>query len=139
MKTKVIFPATPPERPSWPYIGYDVQKRSREITAFLRERLPDFDFSPLVLYNAQEAERAAAESQGAFDGYLVYMTAMWNGVAETYARQAHPVVIADELYAGSGGFLRASALIHQEKLPVVEVASEDMDSLSPREVVLPRG
>jgi len=131
MKTKVqvVFPATPPERPSWPYIGYDVQKRSREITAFLRERLPDFDFSPLVLYNAQEAERAAAESQGAFDGYLVYMTAMWNGVAETYARQAHPVVIADELYAGSGGFLRASALIHQEKLPVVEVASSDPQDL----------
>jgi hypothetical protein len=90
----------------WPYINYDVEQRSQEVLSVLGEQLPGFEFSPGVYDSLQEAERAFQEEQGKFDGYLVYMTAMWSGIAEFYLRNARPVIVADELYSGSGGFLR---------------------------------
>lgn len=129
MKTrvKVVFPANEPDRPSWPYIGYDVEKRSREVLAVLESRLPELDFTPGIYRSKEQAEQALQGEH--FDGYLVYMTAMWAGIAELYARNARPVIVADELYSGSGGFLRVHSIIKKEKLPVVGVASSDFQDV----------
>jgi L-fucose isomerase-like protein len=131
MKTrvKVVFPATPPDRATWPYIGYDVEKRSREVLSVLEEQLPEFEFSAGVYYSLEEAERAFQEEQGTFDGYLLYMTALWSGIAEFYVRNARPTIVADELYSGSGGLLRIYSLIKKEHLPAIGVASSDFQDV----------
>ena len=131
MKTrvKIIFPANPPDQPSWPYIGYDVEQRSRKVISLLKEQLPEFEFTPGVYDSREKAERAFQAEQDPFDGYLVYMTAMWSGIAELYVRHARPVIVADELYSGSGGLLRVHSLIKQEHLPVIGVASSDVQDI----------
>ena len=129
MKTrvKVIFPANEPDRPSWPYIGYDVEGRSREVLSMLESQLPELDFTSAIYRSREEAERALQGER--FDGYLVYMTAMWTGIPELYVRKAHPVIVADELYSGSGGFLRVHSLVREEGLPVVGVASSNFQDV----------
>lgn len=131
MKTrvKVVFPATQRDQPSWPYINYDVEARSKQVVAILREKLPEFEFSPAVFHSLEEAERAAETEQEHFDGYLVYMTALWSGIGAYYARNKWPTIIADELYAGSGGLLRVNSMVVKEKLPVVTVASSDFQDV----------
>ncbi|MCD6289056.1 MAG: hypothetical protein J7M34_01040 [Anaerolineae bacterium] len=129
VRVKVVFPANEPTRASWPHIGYDVEKRSREVIALLEERLPGFEFSPGVYYSMDEAQRALESERGQFDGYLVYITAMWRGVPELYARSVRPVIVADELYSGSGGFLRTYSIIRKENLPVAGVASSNFQDL----------
>lgn len=59
MKTRVgvVFPANPPDQPSWPHIGYGVEKRSEEVLALLKAQLPEFEFSAGVYYSAEEAEQ----------------------------------------------------------------------------------
>lgn len=120
-QVQVVFPAIERDRPSWPYMNYDVEKRSRQVLAMLAQQLPEFTFTPAIYRTAEEAERSLQDER--YDGYLVYMTALWTGIAEIYARSARPVVVADELYSGSGGFLRVYSMIKREALPVVGVAS----------------
>lgn len=130
---KVIFPANSPDEPSWPYVGYDVDRRSAEVLSTLRQRLPDLKFTGEICRSAEQAEQAfqkeAGEGHHPYDGYLVYMTALWTGVAEYYVRNARPVIVADELYAGSGGLLKVYSLIKQDNLPAVGVASSNFEDV----------
>lgn len=132
-KVKVIFPANEPDKPSWPYIGYDVEKRSQQVIAKLKNHLPAMDFSSVIYRSRDEAKRAYEREQAThlsrYDGYLVVMTALWNGIADFYAKNAHPLIIADELYSGSGGFLQVHSLIKKKALPVVGVASSDFQDV----------
>jgi len=129
MKTrvKVVFPTVEFDQPTWPYIGYDVEVRSNEVIGLLRKRLPQMEFTPELCRTRKEAQQGA-EAAG-FDGYLVFMSSLWTGVGEVYARTARPVIIADDIYAGSGGLLRVHSIVRRENLPVVTVASSDMQDL----------
>jgi len=124
-KVKVVFPANKPGQPSWPYMDYDVAKKSEEVLAALRQQLPQMEFASSILHTTEEAERIIKEERGQYDGHLVFLTAMWTRIEQVFARKAKPVVIADDLYAGSGGILSAHSAIRQENLPVVTVASSD--------------
>lgn len=126
-KVMVIFPADKPDAPSWPYIGYDVEKRSKEVLSMLESQLPELDFTAGVYHSRGQAEQALQNEQS--DGYLVYMTALWTRIPELYVRNARPVIVADELYSGSGGFLRIHSLVTQENLPVVGVASSNFQDV----------
>ena len=106
-RVKVIFPASTPGQPSWPYIDYDVKKKHDEVLAELRRHLPEIEFSADILRSTEEAEKLIEKEGDQFDGYLVYMTALWTKIEQVFARKVHPVVIADDLYAGSGGILSA--------------------------------
>ncbi|MGC9468331.1 MAG: hypothetical protein ACP5HS_07060 [Anaerolineae bacterium] len=130
---KVIFPANEPDEPSWPYIGYDVEKRSREVLSVLKDRLPETMFTAEISRSPTQAEQKLRQDMEGGpprpDGYLVYMTALWTGVAEFYVRNAKPVIIADELYSGSGGFLKVHSLIKEEHLPAISVASSNLEDI----------
>ena len=127
MKTKVqvIFPANEPDKPSWPYVGYDVKGRSKVVLSRLRSCLPEMEFSSGIYLSLDQAKQAFQHDQGQFDGYLVYMTAMWTGIPEFFVQNVHPIIVADELYSGSGGFLKIHSFIQGQRLPVVGVASSD--------------
>jgi len=124
-RVRVVFPANRPGQPSWPYVDYDVEGKSKEVLARLRKELPTTEFSASILHSTAEAEELIAHEKTPYDGYLVYMTAMWAKVEQVFARKAHPVVIADDPYAGSGGILAAQSVALRENLPVVIVASSD--------------
>ena len=126
-KVKVVFPASEPDRPSWPYMGYDVEKRSKEVLSMLKSQLPEMDFTAGIYTSIEQAEQALQSDR--FDGYLVYMTALWSGIPELYVRNAAPVVVADELYSGSGGFLRVHSLVRKEGLPAIGVASSNFQNI----------
>jgi L-fucose isomerase-like protein len=124
-KVKVVFPADPPGRPGWPYIDYDVDSKSAQVLADLREQLPEIEFSSSIVRSIKEAEKLVEKKDGEYDGTLVYMTAMWTRIEQVFASRSRPVVIADDLYAGSGGILSADAFVTREGLPVVTIASSD--------------
>lgn len=130
---KVIFPENQPDSPSWPYIGYDVEKRSREVLSSLKTWLPEMEFTAEVCRSVEQAEKAfrqdTEDDQVHYDGYLVYMTALWTGITEFYVRNARPVIFADDLYAGSGGFLKVYSLIKEKNLPALGVASSNFEDI----------
>ncbi len=132
-RVKVVFPANEPDAPSWPHIGYDVEKRSIEVLSMLRQRLPELEFTTAVYRSPEQAEQALKQETGdgqhQYDGYLVYMTALWSRIADIYVRNANPVIVADELYSGSGGFLQVYSRIKQENLPAVGVASSNFEDI----------
>jgi len=124
-RIKVVFPANRPGRPSWPYMDYDVAKKSEEVLATLHQQLPEMEFTSSILHTTEEAEKLIEDEREQFDGYLVYMTAMWTKIEQVFARSTRPVVIADDLYAGSGSILVAQSVVQKENLPVVTVASSN--------------
>ncbi len=126
-RVKVVFPENEPDQASWPYINYDVKRRSAEAIALLQEQLPEIEFTPEICRTGEQVEAMLKQEAGHrhYDGYLIYLTALWTGVAEAYVRLLRPVVVSDDLYAGSGGLLKVHSLIKQEHLPAVSVASSD--------------
>ena len=102
-----------------------VEKKRDEVLAELGRHLPDTEFSADILRSTEEAEKLIEKDGDRFDGYLVYMTALWTKIEQVFARKVHPVVIADDLYAGSGGILSAHSVIRKESMPVLTVASSN--------------
>jgi hypothetical protein len=132
MKTKlrVVFTALPKDVTGWPHINYDVETRAAEVMPILRDALPEIEFDHVVYTTAEEAEHGYGKNEkGKYDGWLIYVSALWTGIPQFYAQHVKPVVIADELYSGSGEFLDTMALIESKKLPVGTIASSNIDDL----------
>jgi L-fucose isomerase-like protein len=126
-KVKVIFTALKPDGPSWPYVGYNYDKRAKELMGVLRQGLPNFELSDSVISSKEEVDKAL---KGNYDGYLVYMIgAMWQGIAEAVLDKEFPTVLADDLYAGSGGFLQAHAYAKKKNLPMIGVSSSNIQDV----------
>ena len=130
-KVKVFFPAAERDRPTWPYINYDVEKRAKQVMSILKEKIPDFEFSYQVIYSREkeEVEKLIKEEKDKYDGYLVYMTSMWTEIPEIIAKTGVPLIVADELYSGSGGLLRTNSLVKKENLPVVCIGSSNFQDV----------
>jgi L-fucose isomerase-like protein len=128
-KVKVIFPALKQGEPGWPYIDYDYKRRTEEIISKLEENIPEIEFSKAILHSPEEARKMLDAEEGNYDGYLVYLTTLWTGIPEFTVLNYHPVVVADELFSGSGGFINTHSLIKKEKLPVVSIASSNFEDI----------
>jgi len=124
----LIFTHTPSEVPTWPYKGYDYNKRAEELTERLRKALPDINFTPYHIQNADEANRLLQETKDV-DGYVVYIIGIWTGAPAVFARSGRPTILVDDLYAGSGEYLAVMEGIKNENLPVVGVASSNFDDV----------
>ena len=132
MKTRirVVFTGLKKDTPAWPYINYDVEKRSAEVMLLLEKAFPDVEFSHVVYYSREEAEKGFDENEkGKYDGWLVYISCIWTNIAQFYAENVHPVVIADELYSGSGEFLSTRSLVEAKSLPVAMIASSNFSDV----------
>lgn len=120
----LIFTHTPSEVPTWPYLGYDYNKRADELGEQLRSACPGINFIPYHAQNADEANRILQETKDA-DGYVVYIIGIWTGAPAVFARSGQPTILVDDLYAGSGEFLGVMEGLQKENFPVVGVASSD--------------
>jgi len=79
VKVKVVFPAAEKNRPTWPYINYDVEKRAKEVISILEKQLSEIEFSHQVIYEKEKEKVEKIMKEEKYDGYLVYMTSMWTG------------------------------------------------------------
>jgi L-fucose isomerase-like protein len=78
------------------------------------------------VYSEKEAEDMIKKEEDRYDGYFIYRSGgMWTGAAQKIIETGQPVVMADDLYAGSGGFLKNYSYARKNNLPVVGIASSD--------------
>lgn len=127
-RVTLVFCHIPPEHPTWPAIGYDYEGRKRELAAKLQEACPNIRFTVRTARNAAEAEAIVKETPDV-DGYVCYVIGIWTGVPNVLVRAGKPVVMADDLYAGSGETLIMAGVVNREKLPVVTVSSSRFEDV----------
>lgn len=128
-KVGLVFCHVPSGNPTWPTKDYDYDGRAKELTLKLTDACPQVDFIVRDAHNAGEADSIIKELPDA-DGFLVYVIGLWTQVPNTIMRCGKPVVLVDDLYAGSGEVLIQSGVARREKLPVAVVSSSDMQDVA---------
>lgn len=121
-RIKLVYLHIPSDRPIWPNIGYDFDKRKKELTQKLTAACPGIELQPATVMNADEAKKLI-ESDPGVDGYVLYVVGIWTGAAHVLTGTGKPAVLVDDLYAGSGEFLIANAAARRAGQKVVGVSS----------------
>ncbi|MDI6699056.1 MAG: hypothetical protein QME85_08990 [Candidatus Saccharicenans sp.] len=121
-RIRLVFSHIPPDRPTWPNIGYDYEGRKKELLAKLTGALPEIEFLPVSVNSQSEAENLLKDERG-IDGYVVYLLGIWTGAAGVVAASGRPTILVDDLYAGSGEFLIQYAASRRAGHRVAGVAS----------------
>lgn len=124
----LIFTHMPSGKPTWPTKDYDYDARAKKLTAKLKHSCPEINFKVESAHNAVEAE-SIAEGSGDCDGYVVYVIGMWTGAPYVFLHTGKPIVMVDDLYAGSGEILIQHGKARRDKLPVVTVSSSEFNDV----------
>ena len=105
-------------RPDWPNIGFNFAPVMERMTAALSSGCPEIEFIPTMATGPEEAKAIAEkDKESDIDGYLVMQMNCWNRVVQTMVETGKPVLYADFLYAGSGGFLVYTAGFLRQETP----------------------
>ncbi|MGC8862478.1 MAG: hypothetical protein ACP5R5_06855 [Armatimonadota bacterium] len=121
-RVMLVFSHIPSGHPTWPTKDYDYDAVARELTRKLVSACPGIEFTTKHASSAEQA-KAIVNEAGNIDGYLVYNIGIWTGAPNEIIHAGKPVVMVDDLFAGSGETLTTNATIRTEKLPVVTVSS----------------
>jgi hypothetical protein len=127
-KICLVFTHEPPERATWPNIGYDYEGRKKQVLKQLQDKCPNIEFIPATVKNTGEA-KTILESNSNVDGFLVYMVGIWTGVPQVIADSGKPTIFVDDLYGGSGEFLVAYSAMKRKGLKVAGVSSSDFNDV----------
>jgi hypothetical protein len=128
-KVRLIFAHPSSEKPCWPNIGYDFEAHKKQVLEKLVASCPDTEFLVVTVQKDDHAKEML-KSDGEVDGYLLYMAGcLWGNVPETIAASGKPMVIADNLYAGSGKFLTGYAKARRQGYKVIAVSSSNFNDL----------
>ena len=104
--------------PDWPNVGFDFKPVMEKMTAALSEGCPEIEFIPTLATGEDQAKEILAKDAAAnIDGYVVLQMNCWNRVVQTLVTSGKPVLYADFLYAGSGGFLVYTAGFLRQAAP----------------------
>lgn len=128
LKLRLVFTHIAPDKPTWPYQGYDYEARKQQLAQKLRASCPSVEFLTATAQNAEDAKKLL-ENDGDIDGYLVYMLGIWTGVGQAIAAAGRPTLFVDDLYAGSGEFLIAYAAARRKGLKVAGVSSSRFEDV----------
>jgi len=119
------------DRPTWPRIGYDMSGEIERVTQLLKRRCQEVEFIPALAHGAEDAKRLlAAHEADCIDGYIVYQMNNWVQVMQTIVASGKPTLVADFIYAGSGGFLVYTATLSRQYKNFSAVASSDLEDLA---------
>lgn len=119
------------ERPTWPHIGYDFAADIERVTKTLQQQCPGVEFLPALAHGPEDAQKLlAAGDADRIDGYLVYQMNNWVKVMQTIVASGKPTLIADFLYAGSGGFLVYTAGLRRANQNFSVVGSSNIEDLA---------
>ena len=121
-RLRLVFSHIVPDKPTWPYQGFDYESRKKELTAKLTSACPNIEFLPATAMGADDARKILlADSE--VDGYVVYMLGLWPRAGSVLATSGKPTLFVDDLYAGSGEFLISYAQAKRQGLKVAGVSS----------------
>ena len=114
MKVRVVFALWdyPVQlRPTWPNLGYNFAPVVEEIMNTLTNGCQGIEFVQSMIDGQENANKVLSEDQaeGTVEGYLVIQMNNWPRVIQTIVESGKPVIYADFLYAGSGGFVSYTA------------------------------
>ena len=120
-KIRVVFVLTAPITPipDWPNIGFDanpvMEKTMNALTAgcpeieFVQSQACGLGLSNEAQLKVAEDIKVADQAVGDIDGYIVFQIRCWNPAIDVIVTSGKPVLFADFLYGGSGGFLTKGA------------------------------
>jgi hypothetical protein len=128
-RVRLVFTHVPSTGPVWPNIGYDFDKRKKELTDKLIQACPNVEFLPVTAMNGGEARKVVEGGQD-IDGYLVYMVGLWTGAPQAIAASGKPTIYADDLYGGSGEYLIAYSAARRAGQKVVGVSSSRVQDVA---------
>ena len=128
-KVRLVFTHIPSTGPIWPNIGYDFDKRKKELTEQLAAACPGIEFRPVTVQNTDEAAKVLADD-AQVDGYVVYTLGLWTGAPQMIGAAGRPTVFVDDLYGGSGEFLIANAAARRAGQKVVGVSSSRLEDVA---------
>ena len=104
--------------PDWPNVGFDFNPVMERMTGALSSGCPEIEFIPTMAGGEEQAKAILEKDAGAnIDGYVVMQMNCWNRVVQTMLTSGKPVLYADFLYAGSGGFLVYTAGFLRKETP----------------------
>ena len=129
VKLRLVFTHIPPDKPTWPNVGFDYEGRKKLLTAKLREACPNVEFLPVTAMNAEEG-RKLLDQTGEVDGYVVYMLGLWTGVGRILADAGKRCIFVDDLYGGTGEFLGCYAAARRKGQKVVGVSSSRLEDVA---------
>ena len=119
------------QRPTWPHIGYDFTADIERVTKALGRLCPQVEFLPAVAHGPEDAGKLLAGAEtDRIDGYLVYQMNNWVQVMQAIVVSGKPTLVADFLFAGSGGFLGFTAALRRAHKNFSVVASSRIEDLA---------
>ena len=119
------------QRPTWPHIGYDFTAEIERVTKALGRLCPQVEFLPAVAHGPEDALKLLAGAEAdRIDGYLVYQMNNWVQVVQSIVASGKPTLVADFLFAGSGGFLGFTAALRRAHKNFSVVASSRIEDLA---------
>lgn len=118
------------DRPTWPHIGYDMRPEIERVSNALQTGCPEVEFLPTVAHSPEDAKEVLARHDAdRIDGYLVYQMNNWVQVFPTIVASGKPTLVADFLFAGSGGFLCYTAQLRDRYRSFSIVSSSRIEDL----------
>ena len=128
-KVKLVFSYPSSESPIWPNIGYDFDKRKKELTTMLTKYCHGLDLTPVTVMNADQADKLLQEDKKS-DGFLIYILGLWSGAPRVIGASGRPCIFADDLYGGSGEFLSNYAAARRNNWKVAGVSSSRVEDVA---------
>ncbi len=120
----LVFCHIPSGTATWPTKIYDYDGRARVLADKLAQACPSVRFTVRTALSAADAQAIVSATPGT-DGYLVYVIGIWSGAPNVFLHSGKPVVMVDDLFAGTGEVLILNGRARREKLPVLTVSSSD--------------
>jgi hypothetical protein len=127
-RIRLVFSHIVPDKPTWPYEGFDYESRKKELTAKLTAACPGIEFLPATAMSADDARKLMVDDHEV-DGYAIYMLGLWPRAGSVIAAGGKPTLFIDDLYAGSGEFLISYAAAKRAGLKVAGVSSSNFDDV----------
>jgi hypothetical protein len=121
-RLRLVFSHIVPDKPTWPYQGFDYESRKKELTAKLTAACPNIEFLPATAMSVEDARKILL-GDSEVDGYVVYMLGLWPRAGTVLATSGKPTLFVDDLYAGSGEFLISYAAAKRQGLKVAGISS----------------
>ncbi len=118
-------------KPTWPHVGHDFRPRIEQVKTALRRLCPGIEILPVVVHSPTEAKKMlAADEDDRIDGYVVYQMNNWIKVMQPIISSGKPALVADFLYAGTGGFLLYTSALRRQYNNFSFVASSKLEDLA---------
>lgn len=123
-KIRLVFCETPNNQPIWPNIGYDFAARRQHLTDLLGRQCPGVEFLTACLMNEAKQTDELLQRDAEVDGYLICVQGLgWGNDIAKLCATGKPTLLVDNLFGGSGLFLREIAKIMSAGKPVDWVSS----------------